>query len=251
MIHASRRVQSPEDVDALFAEGALAEALRGSSGVLVQIFWNGTRDTVLGAVLAAVMRRAPGATIVGAGSAGQVAAGRLVPEGIVVSVSCFAGATVKPFGLEATPGREAEAGRMLAESLAACADIKAALVFTPTSAIDASAMLHSLREGLPSLALFGGGSIEGPGSGVLFGDRVSERGLAAVALCGSELRVDIRSLFDWRPLGPAAVLTEVRDGRIRSIDGKGLLVSDGFHARCLQLDGAALSVLLAQIWQVL
>jgi two-component sensor histidine kinase len=222
MLQLSRRIHSDDDIALLFSDIALSRALAESSGVLVQVFWNGSGEPALEGVRASLRRFAPKAVLVGVRSAGQLAEGELVREGIVVSVSCFARATLKPFCIDDVSGKEEESGRTLALSLASCSDVKAALLLVPPLAIDASSLLRGLRGAFPSLAIFGGGSSEGRDarSGILCGGKLLPRGAVVVALCGPELRVDIRLLFDWRPLGPAMTVTEVEDGRIRRIDGK-------------------------------
>jgi two-component sensor histidine kinase len=222
MLQLSRRVDSDDDIARLFSDKSLSAALAGASGILAQVFWNGSGEAALEGVCAAVLRLAPKAVLVGLRSAGQLAEGELVREGIVLSVSCFAASTLKAFSVDDIYGKEEASGCALASSLAACRDLKAALLLAPPLAIDASSLVRGLRGALPSLALFGGGSSEGrdPRSGILYGGKQLARGAVAVALCGPELRVDIASLFDWLPLGPAMTLTEVEGGRIRSIDGK-------------------------------
>jgi two-component sensor histidine kinase len=222
MLQVCRRVDSADDVAALFSEEALARALPNASGILVQVFWNESGISVLEAVCSAVVRAAPRAVLVGVSSAGQVAEGLLVRDGLVVSVSCFKGATLAPFSLEVAPGKESQAGWALADSLAGCVDLKAALLFASPAEIDAASVVRGLREAIPALVLFGGGAAQGSdrGSGVLIGGKVSSLSLVAVAFCGRDLHVETRTLFDWRPLGPPLTLTEVERGCIRKINDR-------------------------------
>jgi two-component sensor histidine kinase len=219
MVHASRCVASARDVDALFSDAPLSSALLGASAILVQIFWKDPCS--VDEIARAVLRREPRAIVVGAASAGHVVSGALAAEGIVLSVSCFSLSRLEPFFLEVEPGKELESGARLAAALASCKDIKGALLFAPPMSIDAAALARALGEALPSLPVFGGGAVQEGGhlAGILFGDRASARGVAAVALCGNELFIEATTLFDWRPLGPPLFLTEVERGCIRRIDG--------------------------------
>jgi two-component sensor histidine kinase len=222
MVQLSRCINSKDDIAVLFSDAALARALPEASAVLAQVFWNDSTEAALDEVCRAISSHAPGAMLVGASSAGQIAEGVFVPEGVVVSISCFSRATLKVVSLDVVPGGEAEAGRTLAESLADCIDLQAALLFAPTSEIDAASILGGMREAFPPWALFGGGAADGaePCSGILYEGKLLPRGVVAVAFCGPDLHVETSTLFDWRPLGPAFILTDVRGSRIRSIDGK-------------------------------
>ena len=223
MQHVCRRVDSPSDIAALFSEPELSRALDEASGTLVQVFWRRAAPGALKAVCAEIQRRAPAALMVGASSAGQIADGALVPEGIVVLVSCFSSSSLRLFSLEAELGQEAAAGRSLAESLASCSDLQAALLLAMPSEIDTAELLRGFREAGPSLSIFGGAAESGTEeeeSGVLCGLAVSARSVAAVALCGPELHIASFTLFDWLPLGPELMLTEVEGNIIRQIDGR-------------------------------
>ena len=219
MLHLSRRVDTPEDADAFLSSPILARAIAEARSVLVQVFWSSPGFIL--PIAEAILRCAPEAVLVGADSAGQISDGLVSSECAVLSVSCFAQARLKPLFLDIGPGGEGEAGRGLGASLSRSEDIKAALLLVPTLSLDAAALVRGLREGFPSLLIFGGGAAQkpGPGKGVLFGTTVSARGVAAVALCGPDLHAELRTLFDWRPLGPSVVLTEVEPGCIRRIDG--------------------------------
>lgn len=219
MLHLSRRVDTPEDVDAFLSSPILAGAIAEARSVLVQVFWSSSGS--IGQIAEAILRRVPEAVLVGADSAGQISDGLVSSDGTVLSVSCFAQARLEPLFLDIGPGGEGEAGRGLGASLSRSEDIKAALLLVPTLSLDAAALVRGLREGFPSPLIFGGGAAQkpGPGKGVLFGTTVSARGVVAVALCGPDLHAELRTLFDWRPLGPPVVLTEVESGCIRRIDG--------------------------------
>jgi two-component sensor histidine kinase len=221
MLQVCRRVGSPADIDDLFSGSGLRSALAEASGVLVQLFWNRSDRAALDELGRAILGHAPGAILVGASSAGQVADGSLVREDAVAVVSCFDRASLEVIPIDVAAGAEASAGARAAEALRVLGDLKAVLVLASPSDIDAAAFLRAMQEPFPSLVVFGGGSVEGAGgaSGILCGGRISERRAAVVALRGAGLRVEAIPLFDWLPLGPEVAITEAGHGCIRRIDG--------------------------------
>lgn len=222
MLHLSRHVRSPGDLDAFLLEPGLSRSASEARSILVQVFWNSPDAGTTDSVVAAVKRRIPSAVVVGARSSGQVSEGILVQNGMVVSVSCFSHATIEPFFLEVEPGLEMEAGTDLGRSLSRRADLRAALLLATPLGFDVCAMLRGMRGADPALLVFGGGTTEGPaGEPSLFLDgKSSSRGAVAVGLYGQELHIETGVLFDWKPLGPAIELTDAGNGYIRRIDGR-------------------------------
>lgn len=222
MLSLSRSVRGAADAAAFLSDARLARELREASCVLVQVFWNGAEEESVAEVAEAVLRAAPGAVIVGACSSGFICEGQMSREGIGLSVACFRLSRLVPAFIEAAEGSEREVGRALGEELSRCSELKAALLLAPALNLDASSLGRAFGEALPTLPIFGGGATQdGDGSsGILFGAAVRPRGVAAIGLCGAELSVEIQSLFDWRPLGPAVVLSETGAGCIRRINGR-------------------------------
>ncbi|HOX31415.1 MAG TPA: FIST C-terminal domain-containing protein, partial [Spirochaetales bacterium] len=222
MLQVSRRVAIPEDVAALLSDPSLAPSLDAASGILAQLYWNGLGADALEALCAEILRRFPGALLIGASATALISEGSVAAEGAALCLTCFAAAKLRLFRREAAPGSEEEAGAALAADLASCPELKAALLLLSPEDVDSAALLRGLRSrGGPPL-LFGGGAArlaEGE-SGVLGGGPLSERAVVAVALCGEELAVEAACIFDWRPLGPALDLTMTERNRVGLIDGR-------------------------------
>jgi two-component sensor histidine kinase len=221
----SRCVHSGAEAKVFLREEALDAAIHGASSVLVQVFWNAAACGDLHEVVETVHSALPNAVMVGADSAGNISDGAVFLEGIVLAVSCFSGACLLASFFRPDSGNALEAGQRLVERLASPGKLRAILLLATPNDIDIEAIVSTLNDALPSVLVFGGVAIGRAGglgrpSGILFGQNVASQGMAAIGFYGDELHIEIRSLFDWRPLGPALMLTEVDGRRIRKIDGK-------------------------------
>lgn len=222
MLQMSSRVYSVDDLETFLLDPRLARSMRESRSVLVQLFWNCPDVAIVRAMAACIERLAPEAVLVGCYSSGQIADGFVVRTGVVVAVSCFSQARLEPRFIDIEGGKEEEAGSALAAALARMEGIKGALLIATSLSIDASAFIAGIRREAPFLAVFGGGAAhdEDGGLDILFGGRLAASGIVAVGMAGGDLEIEVRTLFDWKFLGPPLELTEVEGRCIRRIDGK-------------------------------
>lgn len=222
MLQKSGSIRSVADLEDFLLDPCLAQAMREARSILVQLFWDSPDTAEVTAMADCVARRAPEAVLVGCRSSGQIAEGRLVRTGVVVSVSCFGHAALMPLFVEMESGREEETGASLASALAGMEGIKGALLLAAFLSIDAPALIAGLRKEAPSLAVFGGGATNDSDGqmDILFEGRLLSAGVVAVGLAGEDLDIEVRTLFDWKFLGPPLELTEVEGRCIRRIDGK-------------------------------
>jgi two-component sensor histidine kinase len=222
MLQMSSRVHSVDDLEAFLVDPRLARSMREARSVLVQLYWNCPDNAIVRAMASCIGRLEPKAVIVGCYSSGQIADGFVVRTGVVVAVSCFGQARLAPLFLDVEEGREEETGAALASTLARMEGIKGALLVVTALTIDASALIAGVRREAPSLVVFGGGAAHDADGGldILFDGKMAARGVVAVGMAGEELEIEVRTLFDWKFLGPPLELTEVEGGCIRRIDGK-------------------------------
>jgi len=222
MLQMSSRIYSVDDLEDFLLEPALAQAMKEASSILIQLFWNCPDVSTVRAMADCIGRRAPMAVLVGCYSSGQIADGQVVRTGMVVCVSCFSQARLEAHFIEVEEGREEADGRALASALTRMEGIKGALLIATALSIDAPAFVAGLRKEAPSLALFGGSAAHDADGqlDILFDGRLAASGVAAVGMAGEDLEIEVRTLFDWKFLGPPLELTEVEGGCIRRIDGK-------------------------------
>jgi len=222
MLQMSSRVYSVNDLETFLLDPRLAQTMEGSRSVLVQLFWNCPDSAIVRTMADRIKGLVPKAVLVGCYSSGQITDGFVVRTGVVVSVACFSHARLEPLFVDVEKGKEEETGAFLAAALARTEGIKGVLVIATALSIDASTLIAGVRREAPSLVVFGGSAAHDADGqlDILFDGRMEASGLVAVGMAGEDLEIEVRTLFDWKFLGPPLELTEVEDGCVRRIDGK-------------------------------
>jgi two-component sensor histidine kinase len=222
MLQMSSRVYSVNDLETFLLDPRLAQTMEGSRSVLVQLFWNCPDSAIVRTMADRIKGLVPKAVLVGCYSSGQITDGFVVRTGVVVSVACFSHARLEPLFVDVEKGKEEETGAFLAAALARTEGIKGVLIIATALSIDASTLIAGVRREAPSLVVFGGSAAHDADGqlDILFDGRMEASGLVAVGMAGEDLEIEVRTLFDWKFLGPPLELTELEDGCVRRIDGK-------------------------------
>lgn len=223
MKHLSAAVNTAEQVAEFLGRKTTQDAIASARAILVQLFVGRADIEWIGHITDAIHAVAPGAVVIGATSAGEIAQGRVSLDSTVISISCFHSSGLYPIIRHCPDGEEYQAGRAIAESLEEVPALKAALLLAPAIALNCARLLDGINDRLPGTAVFGGGAAatEASAQSLVFLDKqFSESGAVAVALAGNELHIESHVFLGWKALGPRMTLTDVDGFNIRSIDDK-------------------------------
>ena len=118
-----------------------------------------------------------------------------------------------------------EAGSAFCDELTKLQDLKGILCLTSSSTLCPDGFINAVAHAFPDVPIFG--SVAGSPlmsedlSAVFAQDRIMNRGIVAVALCGSDLHLWCDYTLGWRPIGKGLTVTSYAGGGVvRAIDGE-------------------------------
>lgn len=196
-----------------------------SDRMLIQVFSGELDETKIREVIERIGSRFPGATVLGATSAGEIVGGQSLDGSVLIHVSCFTQATIR-CALVTQNDDLAAAGEQLATQLAQ-PELKAIIVFgcgiKNRRTIFATAMLEALHARLPD-AIIAGGQAGDNGKGertlVFTAEGITDCGFAAVSVAGAHLFAHNAYTLSWVPIGKKLTITHAEGSRVYTIDGQ-------------------------------
>lgn len=178
-------------------------------------------DGALARQLAAAL---PGATIVGASTAGEIASSGVSDGGVVLTAVQFDRVHCRAFGERLHDNADSfAAGKRLAQRID-LAGLRAVLVLAPGVDVNGSALIRGLQERLPDGVALSGGLAGDAGAFertyTLLDALVDDRLVAAVAFYGDYCVVSHGSYGGWEPFGPARKVTRCSGNELFELDGE-------------------------------
>lgn len=174
--------------------------------------------------LAALAKRFPDALLFGCSTAGEILDVQVSDERLVATAMDFSATHVVPaFASGATPDSSTEIGRRLAADLPH-SGLRHVFVLADGVAVNASALLRGLREGLPQEAAITGG-LAGDGERfestlVLQGPHLAANAVGVLGFYGDRLRVGYGTLGGWDPFGPERRITRSAGNILYELDSR-------------------------------
>lgn len=212
-------VRKRSSLRAFLNQPALQKGFGRSESVLVQIYTAQQDPEWIQGIVQDVLEACPGAVVVGSTTMGEVIAGRTRTGTTAVSITLFQATRLVPLALEATPGRGALVG---GNPAAAGPDLVGVLLLATSAGLDMAGVLE--RFGVPGrqVPVFGGvaGDYKEHQTPLVFlGSQLLDRGLVAVGLYGTCLRIQTLGGLGWMPLGPEMTITDAEGLVVHTVDG--------------------------------
>lgn len=189
--------------------------------------------------------RFPRACLLGCSTAGEISREGVSSGGCVVTALKFDRTRLRCITLPVSRMEDSyPTGQGLGQALAA-PDLQAVLVYGPGVAINGSALVAGMTQGLGRSVPITGGLAGDDGAfertWVMGDDGVSDRNAVALGLYGNSLLLGHGSYGGWLPFGPARRVTRVQGNVLQELDGEPALTIYkrylGDHARDLPASG--------------
>lgn len=193
--------------------------------ILIQVFSGVLEEERIGVLLGQLDALFHGAAVLGTTTAGEIFEGQTFDNSIIISFSCFEHSTLR-CAMVTQNDDLAEAGRQLGAELGQ-PDIKAMIAFgsgiKDKRTIFSASMLESLHAQIPQ-ALIAGGQAGDNGRGthtlVFTAKGITDRGVAAISIAGTDLVARNAYTLSWIPIGKMLTITHAQGERVFAIDGK-------------------------------
>lgn len=198
-----------------------------------------------GSRIARLQQAFSGTRLVGCTTAGEIAADGVSADGAALVAIRFDQPHFRAVSAALpTMDASAGAGAVLARQLAA-PDLRSVIVFAPGVAINGSALIKGLVDGVgPQVTITGG--LAGDGGAftqtwTLLDDRLDSQQVVAIGLYGDTVRVAHGSFGGWQPFGPVRQVTRASGNVLYELDGEPALEIYrrylGEHAKDLPASG--------------
>ena len=207
--------------DQALARYLTRQGIIDSASLLIQVYSSHADKTLIQSCLDALACRLPGATVIGATSAGEMADGQVSQERILLTFSQFDNTRLSST-LQPLTASNFQDGLQLAKDLVT-EDTRCLLVFADGLACNGEELLKGIQQQAPNVTVAGG--LAGDmwrfaETRVYWGTERRCGHLVAVALDSDVLQVSTRYFFGWRPVGKLMTVTQANDNRVVSIDHK-------------------------------
>ena len=204
---------------------------------------------------AVVREHIPRARLLGCSTAGEISRDGVSSGACVVTALKFVRTRLRSVTLPVPRMEDSfPAGLCLGQALAA-PDLQAVLVYGPGVAVNGSALVAGLTQGLGRAVTITGGLAGDDGAfartWVLGDEGVSDRNAVALGLYGSSLLLGHGSYGGWLPFGPARRVTRVQGNVLQELDGEPALTIYkrylGDHAKDLPASGLLFPFLMEDV----
>lgn len=194
------------------------------SSVLVSVFMDTTKVTMLDDVQKEIRAVFPEAQIIGSVSNGELVNGQLLEQGMVVNFTLFEESVVRVFAYDFREKKSNTAGRELLSILQADKEAAAVEVISAGFHLDINPFLKQLSAARRKIVFFGGLADDGSlgKNGLVFTHGAQLRhGAVVVVFSGANLHVQSSSSFGWKPLGRTMTVTRMDgDFCLQELDGR-------------------------------
>jgi hypothetical protein len=168
-----------------------------------------------------------GATILGCSTSGEIVGDEVVDDSLIATAVGFDHTRVQTAFTAITGGKSSyEVGQELARQLEN-ASMRHVFVLSDGLNVNGSDLARGLASGVPAGVSITGG-LSGDGTNfaetwVVADDGEGPQRVAAVGLCGDELRVGYASMGGWEPFGPVRTITRAEGNVLYELDGRSAL----------------------------
>ena len=190
--------------------------------ILIQLFIAEPDSHYMAEVSGIVSHYFNDSIIVGVSTSGEIYEGKSLEYTITASISMFETATLYPYYQELHED-EKLAGEELAKNFLELEHLQGTLLFATTYKANVHEILKCAYKYNPHLKLFGGAAgdyADDANPKILYGDKVSNSAMVAVAICGEDITIEMESYLGWEPLGKEMTITEAQGRVVRSIDNQ-------------------------------
>lgn len=198
--------------------------LKHLSGVLVSVFMDTTKKTLLEGIQKSIQAVFPEAQVIGSVSNGEIVNGQLLDQGVVVNFTLFEESTVRVFAYDFHEKKSNTAGRELLSILQADKEAAAVEVISAGFHLDINPFFKQLSASRRKIIFFGGLADDGSlgKNGLVFTHSTQLRhGVVVAVFSGKNLHVQGSSSFGWKPLGRTMTVTKMDgDFCLQELDGR-------------------------------
>lgn len=192
---------------------------------LVLHIYSGVSDSgLLNCIVEDLRELFPQAIIVGTVSAGEIAKGRLIEKGILISALLFKDTDVKLLTYSDIRGSETLVGKRICEDVGKIEDAKAVeLLMTGTefSTRRIFTELHKLPKEVQVFGGYAGGHDMNNGEHFIFDENgLTDNKIFTIVYAGKNFHIDIGKSVGWQTLGYPFKVTKADENRLIEINGK-------------------------------
>ncbi len=198
------------------------EEINNSKSILIQIFTTIAEEEELRYKLKTLERYFPKAKIIGTTTAGNIIGGKLEDSSSVISVTTFEKTSLKLLHIDDISYENSfEKGEYFSQNLIS-KKTKALIIFGDNNTINAQAFINGIKDSSKEDIVIAGGiagiTPNGEGSLLVSNEKISSKGVAAVAIDSNVIRVENHFKNDWVAFGKKLVITHAKGNRVYSID---------------------------------
>lgn len=226
MLQLSYNLGSLQEIDSYLRDTGLQQHAARSRSTLVQFFASHVDSNAIPALYQRIIEYIPQAMVTGITTAGEIHEGESIIERTVVVFSFFETAELQLVSYSGESETEQEVGRRMVDTILsepAAAPIKGIQLYATTQRMNGAGLLEDMQSRLAAIPVFGAGasSYDNDGETWIFaGDRMYEKGVAAVVFRGEELEIKAYSCLGWEPLSRAMTVTEIESPTLlKTLDG--------------------------------
>jgi c-di-GMP phosphodiesterase len=189
--------------------------IRIEKNVLVQIFSGILDKEILSTLLQDICVLLPDAIITGATTAGEIINDKACSASIIISISVFESTCIQA---------QIVTNMGIADS-SALKSAKLILLFSAGVENIPTRLLEQINSAAKDAIM--AGSVAGDNNNlvdtwIFYGTTILHMGVVLISLTGKSLFVRQAMKFDWKPMGNEMIITEGKDGLVRTINGYGI-----------------------------
>lgn len=179
----------------------------------------------------------PDAHVVGTMSAGEVAEGKILPRGVLVSALLFEETQVAVRRYDAVKGNEEAVGRQIRSDIEAIADVRGVELLVPGTGFSARRIFGELGTCAEGIQIWGGYSgshiLNAPSQFVFDATGILRDSVLVTVFSGKNLHIDIDKTIGWEPLGLSFPVTKAEGNRLIELGGR---PASEIYEKFLQID---------------
>lgn len=192
--------------------------IQNSSSLLIQIFSSNTDCSEVITIRNELQSILPNSPIIGTSTAGIISDGKIVDSEIIISFSIFESSLVKSkcFSNENIDSIVDKLASLITKKT------KLLLCFADIMKLNSEELLKKITEHYPSLVIAGGNAADDAKyeGCCIFSDMCESCDVAFAAIDSEVLRVETKSLLNWKTIGKELTVTKADGLRLYEIDGK-------------------------------
>ncbi len=192
------------------------------SALLFHIYSTKCSNDELKIVQNAITASFPDAFVCGTSTNGDIYAGQLSENGLVLSLSVFESTSISVQLLECAPGQEESIGQKITSIIDSTTDIVAAEILITLKSINSHSVLNEVEKLQKKIQIFGGGSaannIYSSDTKVFDKENLTQTGVVLITYSSKDLVVNINHAIGWKPLGKDFEVTKIEGKHLYELD---------------------------------